>query len=308
MPVNTLKLICLSGPGIGKETAKRLAEAGATVVVASRTESKLQETVNEITSAGKLASYVVVDVKDDASVRDAFEDTAEKYGKIDFVFVNQGWASPETNKKAFWELSDGALAGTIDVEIIGVLRVLKHAVRLMRQQEKGGKVVITSGIESVFKQEVFSMAKPPGTFLHMTAARAGTDAIVRAAAGSFLGNGIGVYGLNYACVRTPEFVEFAASMNMTPEAMAVFNPVWKDKLGEPKYIAEAILAIFDGSSTMRSGESWVVDGASTFSIQHLYSSLQVESGDGQNLGWPAPNELMQHLKDLKGRIYKKDEL
>lgn len=298
----------MSGPGIGKETAKRLAEAGATVVVASRTEYKLQETVKEITSEGNVASYVVVDVKSDASVRDAFENTVEKYGKIDFVFANQGWASPETNKKAFWELSDAALVGTIDVEVTGVLRILKHAVRFMRKQEQGGKIVVTSGIESLFTKEVFKMAKPPGTFLHMTAARSGTDAIVRAAAGSFHENGIGVYGLNYACIETPEFVEFAASMNMTPEAMAVFNPVWKDKLGQPKYIAQAILAIFDGSSTMRSGESWVLDGDSTFSTHHLYSSLQVEAGDGHSLGWPAPSQLKQHLRDLTGGEYKKDEL
>jgi 3-oxoacyl-[acyl-carrier protein] reductase len=63
------------GTGIGKAIAARFAAERASVVVAARTLSKLQETVNEFQTAGGKAFAFQVDVSDEKQVQEMTETT-----------------------------------------------------------------------------------------------------------------------------------------------------------------------------------------------------------------------------------------
>jgi short-subunit dehydrogenase len=73
--------------GIGLVTAKRMAAAGAAVVLAARNERDLQEIVDEIEARGGRASHVVADVSVRSDVEEIAAAAVRRYGRID-TWVN----------------------------------------------------------------------------------------------------------------------------------------------------------------------------------------------------------------------------
>src|SRR6516162_1841338 len=80
------------GSGMGQATALRLAEAGATTVVADIAPDKAQETADLISkrTPGSQTVPFTVDVADPASVRALGDAAAERFGHID-IWVNTAW-------------------------------------------------------------------------------------------------------------------------------------------------------------------------------------------------------------------------
>ncbi len=76
--------------GIGRETALALAEAGAKVAVAARSEEKLATLVQEITGKGGEAFAVKLDVADPEQIKAAFKTILDKFGKVDILVNNAG--------------------------------------------------------------------------------------------------------------------------------------------------------------------------------------------------------------------------
>jgi 3-oxoacyl-[acyl-carrier protein] reductase len=74
--------------GIGRETALVLAEAGAKVVVAARSDEKLQALAADINAAGGYAFAVKMDVADAEQVRAGFKQVLEKFGRLDILVNN----------------------------------------------------------------------------------------------------------------------------------------------------------------------------------------------------------------------------
>jgi NAD(P)-dependent dehydrogenase (short-subunit alcohol dehydrogenase family) len=83
--------------GFGAQTARRLAEAGARVVVADIDGVKAEQTAAEITAAGGAATGMQVDIGHDASVRELVDSAASWLGGVDVLFNNAAAVGvPET--------------------------------------------------------------------------------------------------------------------------------------------------------------------------------------------------------------------
>jgi citronellol/citronellal dehydrogenase len=98
--------------GIGKALALRLAEEGADIVVASKTEADtdklkgtIYETADEVRQRGRRALPVKVDVRNEEEIAAMVEKTATEFGRIDILINNAGalWWKPvlETPAKRF---------------------------------------------------------------------------------------------------------------------------------------------------------------------------------------------------------------
>ena len=74
--------------GLGKATAFLFAKEGAKVIITGRTESKLQETVDEAKKEGLEIDYLVGDVSDENMTKETVKHIKDKYGKIDILFNN----------------------------------------------------------------------------------------------------------------------------------------------------------------------------------------------------------------------------
>ena len=80
-------LVTGASQGIGRETALALAEAGARVAAAARSERKLADLVQEITAKGGEALAVTMDVANAEQVKAGFKQVLDRFGRLD-VLVN----------------------------------------------------------------------------------------------------------------------------------------------------------------------------------------------------------------------------
>src|SRR4030042_1232300 len=78
------------GTGIGQGMAVGLAQAGADVVVASRSVSHLRETVSQIEGLGRRSLALQVDVRSVPQIYGMVEKATEAFGKIDILVANSG--------------------------------------------------------------------------------------------------------------------------------------------------------------------------------------------------------------------------
>jgi 7-alpha-hydroxysteroid dehydrogenase len=83
-----------AGRGIGAATAVALAEAGADVVIAARTEENLRTVADQVTAAGRKAHVVPADLSDPAVAATLAEAAVETFGRLDIVVNNMGGALP----------------------------------------------------------------------------------------------------------------------------------------------------------------------------------------------------------------------
>ncbi len=83
-------LVTGASQGIGRTCALKLAAAGAAVAVAARNQEKLNELVNEITTANGNAAAFALDVSDEEQIKSAIKSAIAQFGKIDILVNNAG--------------------------------------------------------------------------------------------------------------------------------------------------------------------------------------------------------------------------
>ena len=84
-----------AGRGIGRAIALVLAEGGADVVVAARTESEIEDTAAEVRKIGRRAVAVKTDVTNSQQIDNLINRTIEEFGKIDILVNNAGVSHPK---------------------------------------------------------------------------------------------------------------------------------------------------------------------------------------------------------------------
>lgn len=88
--IGKVAVVTGAATGIGRETAKEFAAQGASVVVADLHAEGGTETVNLIEEAGGSATFVQVNVADEASVEAMVKTTVATYGRLDILVNNAG--------------------------------------------------------------------------------------------------------------------------------------------------------------------------------------------------------------------------
>ncbi len=78
-----------AGRGIGAQTAKTYAEAGADVVLAARTKDQLDAVAEEVRGFGRRALVIPTDVNDNEAVEDLVAQTMAEFGHVDVVVNNR---------------------------------------------------------------------------------------------------------------------------------------------------------------------------------------------------------------------------
>jgi NAD(P)-dependent dehydrogenase (short-subunit alcohol dehydrogenase family) len=138
---NRVALVTGAGSGIGRSTAKLLAEHGAAVTILSRNEQELESLRQEITSLDKKALVVKADVSDSDAMCKACEQTIKEFGKLDTVIANAG-------VNGVWAPIDKILPEdflrTVQINLVGTFVTIHSATPYLKKQ--GGSIVITSSI------------------------------------------------------------------------------------------------------------------------------------------------------------------
>ena len=136
---NKVAIVTGAGSGIGRATAIRFAEEGASVVASDINEETGHKTIQQIKAAGGEATFVKVDVSQAADVEQMVQTAVKSYGKLDILVNNAGTAGDdwdETTEEDFHRL--------IDVNLTSIFLGCKHAIPEMKKQGGGSIVNIAS--------------------------------------------------------------------------------------------------------------------------------------------------------------------
>ena len=99
-------LVTGASQGIGRECARVLADGGATVAVAARSEEKLQSLVQEIESTGGKAAAFKLDVAGEDAIKTTVKAILAQFGKVDILVNNAGITRDQLfmrMKRADWD-------------------------------------------------------------------------------------------------------------------------------------------------------------------------------------------------------------
>jgi 3-oxoacyl-[acyl-carrier protein] reductase len=153
--------------GIGKASARLLAEAGATAVITDINMEGARASAQEFVSAGLQAGAFHLDVSSEASVKETLARVYETYKSIDILVNNAGILEPASIPEMTQEKWDRMLA----INLRGMQFCSQHALAYMTKKT-GGKIV-----------NIASQAGQLGGFLagvHYTAAKGGIIAASKA--------------------------------------------------------------------------------------------------------------------------------
>lgn len=131
--MSQIVLITGCSTGIGRDLVSRLTQSGYTVVATARKVESL---------AGLPAALCLpLDVTQPESVAQAVSATLERFGRIDVLINNAGYAV----RGVLEETDDAQIQQMFDVNVHGVLRMIRAVVPHMRQQ-KSGRIINLSSI------------------------------------------------------------------------------------------------------------------------------------------------------------------
>ena len=130
-----------AGKGIGKAIAKRFLEEEAAGVAIWEYDPALAEaTARELDPTGKKVIVVRCNVADSDQVKQATEETVAAFGRIDVLVNNAGI----TLDRIFHKMTDDEWYTVININLNGVYNLCKFVVPIMREQEFGSIVNISS--------------------------------------------------------------------------------------------------------------------------------------------------------------------
>src|SRR5690606_9608445 len=134
-------LITGSSKGIGRGCAVAIAKAGGNVAINHRTSPEQAEEVADlIRREGGKAIIVQADVADRLAVDEAVRKTVEAFGSLDLFVSNAVYS----DRQPFLDADLEGFKKTIDVSMWGAFYGVRAAGRQMRDQGKGGSIVVIS--------------------------------------------------------------------------------------------------------------------------------------------------------------------
>ena len=139
---NRTALVTGASQGIGETIARRLASAGARVVLAARTVSKLETLASEIEAAGGQAMPLALDVGDPEAVAGQLKTLSGEWSDIDIVVSNAGI----TRDNLYMRLKLEDWRSVLDVNLTGAYAVTKPLIRGMMRRRYGRIIFISSVI------------------------------------------------------------------------------------------------------------------------------------------------------------------
>ena len=241
-------LVTGGGSGIGRATALKLAQEGATVMIADYIQEGGERTVKMNKDGGGTAGFIQADVSITRQVEVMVAKTVETYGRIDGAFNNAGI---EGRMATTVETTEENFDRTIAINLKGVWLCMKYELPQMLKQG-GGAIVNTASTLGLVAIE--------GAAAY-TASKHGVVGLTRTAALEFAQKNIRVNCVCPGFIRTP-MIERALDKNMVgEEQMIAIEPI--GRLGKPEEIAEGVLWLCSDAASFVTGHTLTIDGAWT---------------------------------------------
>ncbi len=231
--------------GIGFGIAYRLAEAGASIVIADLDGEKAKTSAEKLTSQGWKALGTACDVSKEDAVSQMAQETISTFGSIDILVNNAGIYPSIPLSKMTFEDFDKVLA----VNLEGAFLCTKYATDQMIKQGKGGKVINITSIDALHPSMI--------GLAHYDSSKHGLWGFTKNAALEYAQRKIWINAIAPGGITT----EGTSTGSVSEEVMKAFlNKIPMHRIGEPDEIGKVALFLASDMSSYMTGSQIVVDG------------------------------------------------
>jgi 3-oxoacyl-[acyl-carrier protein] reductase len=237
--------------GIGRETARLLAEEGARVVVSGRDAERVEKTRAELGAAFGVAA----DLADEGAAEALISRATAELGPVEVLVNNVGIAY----QVAFEDVSDQQWSGMWELNVMSYVRAIRAALPAMRERGRGAIVNVSS-----------TAGKRPSTSMpNYSVTKAAVLSLSRLVADLYAGDGIRCNAVTPGPTATDAWLgeggladQQAAmsgkSRDEVLEAVAKGRPL--GRLAQAEEIAGVIVFLCSDRASYVTGSAWSADG------------------------------------------------
>lgn len=235
------------GRGIGKAIAKRFAEAGANVVIASRKLENLQATAQELSGLPGRVIPIACHVGRLDQIENLIRETESRLGAVD-ILVNNG--ATNLGQGPSLDVTDEMLDKMVDVNIKAAIRLVRLTVPKMIERG-GGSIINIASVAGIDPQ-------PQGLLYSFT--KAGLLMMTRSWAREFGKHGVRFNAIAPGLIQT-DFSEYFWKDENYLQNLQASQPI--PRIGQPDEISYAALYLASNEASYVTGQVFVIDGGMT---------------------------------------------
>lgn len=244
-----IALVTGGSKGLGRAMALGLASAGATVVVAARSEGPLLETVEAIGLKGGNADHRILDVTDEAACKATVESVVADRRRLDILINNAGFIS----RAPLSESTTDDYRAVIETNLVSLYVLARESARHMAAQGRGRIINIGSVMSRIARPNISSYV----------ATKHAVTGLTKSLAVELADKGICVNGI------APGY--FGTEFNKPLMADAAFTQMVEERTpvgrwGRPEEIAGAAIFLSSDAASYVTGHMLFVDGGMTVKL------------------------------------------
>lgn len=240
--------------GINLGIAEQFAKAGMRLAIQGRNQEKLDSAAAHLNSLGGQAISFSADVRDEAATRQAIEDTAKSFGKLDVVIAGAAgnFVSPAA------QMSGKGFEAVIDIDLKGTFNVLRAAHDFAADN---ASFIAISAPQSVV---------PYPMQAHVNAAKAGIDQLIRTLAVEWGPRGIRVNAISPGPIEGTEGMKRLTPTPEMAQKMASVLPM--QRFGTPEDIANLAAFLCSDGASYITGTCIACDGGTALMGAALFGA------------------------------------
>lgn len=236
-------LVTGGSQGLGKAMARGLVESGAKVILLSRDEAKLKESLVEVLKGtqgdGKI---IVADLAQRSAVKEVAPKAIDAFGKIDILINNAGTNRPQPID----QITDEAWDQVLELNLTSVMGLTRELVPGMKERRWGRVINIASIMATISKEGRNGYSATKAALLGLTRASA-LD--------------LGPFGVTVNCLSPGPFLTELPGKLLSPGEKAAFaSHTAVGRWGEPEELVGAMLLLASPAGSYITGTNLVVDG------------------------------------------------
>ena len=265
--VDRVAIVTGGGQGIGGATARRLALAGARVLIADYELEAAQANVAQIRHLNGVAEALKTDVSQPAEIEAMVAHTIDLWGRLD-ILVNNAWRGKERDGSAL-TLTESAWDYAMNVMVkshyLGAKYAVPHMARTAQNYGASGSIVNISSVHGLLMAE---------KALAYEGAKSAVIGITRQMACDFGPLGIRVNAICPGHIMTERMKQH---WEKNPSFFPFFEQQYPiRRVGKPEDIANAVNFLCSEEASFITGHTLVVDGGLTIQLQENISVRLVQ--------------------------------
>ena len=236
------------GRGIGKAITRRFAEAGANVVIASRSQETLEATAKEFAPFPGKVVPIACHVGRSEQVEHLVRETERQLGPVDILVNN---SATNIGQGPALQVDDAMLDKMVEINIKSALRLVRLVVPEMIKRKSGGSIINIASVAGLRPQ--------PGGLLY-SFTKAGLIMMTRSWAQEFGPHNIRVNAIAPGLIQT-DFSAYFWKDEMRRQHYESAQPI--SRIGQPDEIGGMALYLASAEASFVTGQVMVLDGGLT---------------------------------------------